>query len=312
VKIALAPGRFSSIPARICSISTLSMATSSSVSSRHAERINAVLLQHVDASIGLPSAPEDADRDVIARSGVILLGRKPEFPEREMMGMLLAADQRYYRHLIEPELLSAEHCYIAAATLCHADTAFVVGLIRAADDAIDLNSVMRAIEIIEKVDKTMVAAQWIRRQTGHADPLIRSKAVKMLSRVHVNLLFIERQLGSKDARVRANAVEGLWGVSSHGSRQLLEKAAADEHHRVAANGLIGLCLADAPGAVQRMIQAANAESPQLRAAVAWAMGQTGRAEFTDEIKKLAEDEEAVVRECAARVINSRKGVAAPA
>ena len=53
-------------------------------------------------------------------------------------------------------------------------------------------------------------------------------------------------------------------------------------------GSLGLYLADAPGAVQRMIQAARADSPQLRAATAWAMGHTGREEFYEELQKLAD------------------------
>jgi hypothetical protein len=281
------------------------MLTPSYVSSRYAERISAVLVQHRDVESGMQTIADDTDPDVLARFGVLLLARKPEFDERETLAAFLAADQRYYRHLIDVRLLSPDECMLAATTLCRADTAFIVGLIHAADNAPEFDSVMRTLDIAERLDKSTVAAQWIRRQAGHADPAVRSKAVKMLSRLHVNLLFIERQLGSGDARVRANAVEGLWGVSSHGSRQLLEKAASDTHHRVAANGLIGLCLADAPGAVQRMIRAARAESPQLRAATAWAMGQTGREEFTEELEKLAADDEASVRQCAARAIRCR-------
>jgi hypothetical protein len=281
------------------------MASGSFISSRHADRISAILLQHPDIDPQVPRIAENTDADLLARLGITLLGRKAEFPEREALAASLAADQRYYRHLIDVRLLSPEECLTAAATLSQVDTAFVPGLVRAADDAGEFDSVMRTLDVAERLDKSVVAAQWIRRQTGHADPTVRSKAVKMLSRLHVNLLFIERQLGSRDPRVRANAVEGLWGVNSHGSRQLLEKAASDAHHRVAANGLVGLCLADAPGAVHRMIEAARADSPQLRAATAWAMGHTGRAEFYDELQKLAADAEATVRECAVRAISGR-------
>jgi hypothetical protein len=281
-------------------------------SNRHADRISAILLQHRDADIGIPKIGENMDPDILARSCVVLLARKAELPEREALAVSLAADQRYYRYLIDARLLSPAECLTAAGTLCGVDTAFVPCLIRAADDAAEFDAVMRTLDIVERLDKSAVAAQWIRRQAGHADPTVRSKAVKILSRLHVNLLFIERQLTSRDPRVRANAVEGLWGVSSHGSRQLLEKAASDGHHRVAANGLVGLCLADAPGAIQKMIHAARAESPELRAATAWAMGQTGRKEFYEELDKLASDAEANVRDCAARAINRRKTAACTA
>src|SRR5687768_16753029 len=206
------------------------MAGASYISGRHTERITAILAQNTDVDLGFPNLGENADADAVARSGVILLGRKPDFTDRDGLAVSLAGDQRYYRHLIDARLLSPNEALAAAATLCRVDTAFVAGLIRAADDAGEFDSVMRTLDIAERLDKSAVAAQWIRRQTGHADPTVRSKAVKILSRLHVNLLFIERQLASRDPRVRANAVEGLWGVSSHGSRQLLERAASDAHH----------------------------------------------------------------------------------
>src|SRR5262245_57081092 len=105
------------------------------ISSRYAERISTVLVQHPDIDLGVQKIGEDTEPDVLAKSGVILIGRKPEFAERESLAGYLAGDQRYHKHLINARLLSSEECLVAAAALCQADTAFVAGLIRAADDA---------------------------------------------------------------------------------------------------------------------------------------------------------------------------------
>src|SRR5689334_23351275 len=126
------------------------MASGSLTSSRHADRISAILHQHPDVDLQLPRNGENIDADMLARSGVILLGRKAEFPEREALSASLAADQRYYRHLIDVLLLSAEECLTAAATLCQVDTAFVAGLVRAADNAGEFDSVMRTLDIADR------------------------------------------------------------------------------------------------------------------------------------------------------------------
>jgi HEAT repeat protein len=207
-----------------------------------------------------------------------------------------------YPHLLDVDSITLEECLRAARTLAQSDTWSIASLIRAADERTDSKATMRALEIVDGLGQAGVAAQWIRRLTADSDPNVRSKAVKILSTLHVNLSLIEKQLESKDPRVRANAVEGLWGENSLRHTRLLERAAKDPHHRVAANGLYGLYVAKIEGTAGRMIRMANSSSPDLRAAIAWAMGRTGSHEFTSELEKLAADGEESVRLSATRAL----------
>jgi HEAT repeat protein len=276
----------------------------------NAERIIAILAKHADADAGNAGAWDDAGPDTLAKSALVLLATKPDLPERDSLAASLAAEQRYYGYLIDVDLLSLDQSVSAAAALCRADQGFLAGLFRTAGAAAKPATVMRALELIDRLQKAVVAAQWIRRTTEHPDPIVRSKAVKILSCLHVNVAFIEKQLGSKDARVRANAVEALWGVNTPTSRQLLERAANDPHQRVMANGLLGLSHLGIPGITRRIVQAAKTNSPELRRALAWLMGQTEGEQFEEELKRLAADPEETVKEQATRSLNGRKRGAA--
>jgi HEAT repeat protein len=247
--------------------------------------------------------PNHADLDdlpTLTRRAVTLLGEQRDLPMEEAVARAVIGNREYYHVLLRPESTDAGEMVHAAAVLARYDSVFTAGLLRAADAT--ARSEGRALEILDRLGRTAVAAQWVRRMTEHPDPSVRSKAVKMLTCLHVNTAFIERQLENSDARVRANAVEALWGQHSHRHRQLLEKAALDPHHRVSANALLGLFRANAFGIVERIARSARSSSPQHRAAIAWMMGKTGRPEFIPELKILDHDAEECVRSCAASAL----------
>jgi hypothetical protein len=62
-------------------------------------------------------------------------------------------------------------------------------------------------------------------------------------------------LDDPDHRVRANLVEAFWPLQYSGAQELYLKAAADSHHRVAANAMLGSTLSrrtgDATGSLHR-------------------------------------------------------------
>ena len=249
------------------------------------------------------AAPDNTGLPILTRQGLSLLARPAAADDMRDLAEALIVDKSYYRQLLDVEFLTLEECLRSAQVLAKSDTSFVAGLIRSADLSGNAKSVMRALELVDGLNQARVAAQWIHRLTAaESDPNLRSKAVKILSTLHVNLSLIEKQLESSDPRVRANAVEGLWGESSHRHTQLLERAAKDPHHRVAANGLYGLYVAKVPGTVERMIHIANSASPQHRAAISWAMGRTGLRQFSSELDKLAADSDDGVRSAAARAL----------
>jgi hypothetical protein len=244
-----------------------------------------------------PANGELADDALIVR-GVQYLGRIPSEAVQSEVIAALVFDQKYYRHLIDASLLRLEESVAAAKQLSISDSRFLAGLVNAANDNSDRAHVTRALQIIDGLGKTNIVAQWVRRMTEHADCFIRSMAVSMLCRLHVNPLLIEKQLDSKDARVRANAIEALWGTLSWESKRLLEKATHDPHHRVAVNALLGLYLASFPNAIERMRMVARHPSPMFRIAIAWAMGYTRDEKFIPQLEQLSQDPVEDVRKAA--------------
>lgn len=96
-------------------------------------------------------------------------------------------------------------------------------------------------------------------------------------------------LSEPDARMRANAVEGLWGTNSTAVRALLQELAADKNHRVAANALVGLHHMDAAQAAAGLENMARCPQPEVRAAAAFAMGQTRDPGFRATLQTLQKD-----------------------
>ena len=285
------------------------------ISKGNTRRIAAALrkvLQTVTPSATQPSndVVETEDVTELTRRALGLLAGQHDASAQEALALAIIANRDYHHVLLAPESTDAEESMHGVEALARHDTDFTAGLLRAADAADRCKA--RALRMIEWLGRTAVAAQWVRRMTEHPDPNVRSKAVKMLACLHVNVALIERQLASIDARVRANAVEALWGEQSHRHKQLLEKAAADPHHRVSANGLLGLFRANAPGIMERISRAAESGSPQHRAAIAWLMGKTGRPEFIPELEALERDAEDCVRSSASRALQSLSRGAADA
>ena len=273
------------------------------VNSLHGSRrvhIRAQAAAFLAQEIGVAAdAIAETDADAMTIRGVQYLAKLPAEPQQAQIAMSLTLDQTYYSHLISPAVLSAEQSVLSAKRLSEADTRFLPGIVNAANEQSDRAHVTRALHILRSLGKTNLVAQWVRRMTEHPDCFIRSMAVSMLCRLHVNPQLIEKQLDSPDARVRANAVEALWGTVSWNSRRLLEKAQNDSHHRVAVNALVGLYLAETPQIAERLIAMAQDQSPMRRAAVAWAMGYIRDDVFRPCLEQLSGDPEENVRRAAA-------------
>ena len=95
---------------------------------------------------------------------------------------------------------------------------------------------------------------WLRQLSNHDDQRIRSLSVKQLCQLRPNKALIERQMRSSDPRVRANAIEALWHSKTSDAKELFTTAAADPHHRVVANALVGLHFQGDNSAFTRMTE----------------------------------------------------------
>lgn len=137
----------------------------------------------------------------------------------------------------------------------------------------------RLLEILAKSMEPDKVSAMLASLCEHPDERLRSKVAVLSGVVAKHLPKRLNLLKDVDPRVRANAVEGLWGKKDAESMQLLIEASADEHHRVAANGLLGRHLAGDLRAVPGMLRLMReAELPRQLAGV-WAMGETGDPRF---------------------------------
>jgi hypothetical protein len=132
-----------------------------------------------------------------------------------------------------------------------------------------------------------------------ADANLRSKSILLFCRASRKARLAERWLADDDPRVRANVVEGLWTVDA---RRVLWAAAADAHHRVAANALIGLYYLEGLSVAGRLAAMAGNSDPVVRSAAVFAMGKTEDAYFTPLLSALARDENTRVRGIALRAL----------
>jgi HEAT repeat protein len=250
----------------------------------------------------MPADGSQTDTDSNTIEAIQHLSRmSPDALQLDVAGSL-ALERQYYRHLIDPTVLSAEESVIAGKYLAGVDTQFLAGIIAAANRKNDRTHMIRTLHVVNALGKTNLVAHWVRRMTEHPDHFVKSMAVRMLCSLHVNPLVIEKHLESKDPRVRANAIEALWKMYIPNARYLLEKGVNDLHHRVVVNALIGYYLAKVPTASERIIAGAENESPMFRASIAWAMGYTGDEVFLPHLERLACDEHENVRSAAAAAL----------
>lgn len=134
------------------------------------------------------------------------------------------------------------------------------------------------------------------------DEQVRSKAATLYGRTSHNAEWVRGRLGEMDARVRANAVESLWGEDSDAAQSVLKEASRDHHHRVAANAWIGLDKMGSREVISSLKRMAEADDPMARAAAAFAMGQTGHAEFKPVLEQMLKDSSPHARSQALRAL----------
>jgi HEAT repeat protein len=126
-------------------------------------------------------------------------------------------------------------------------------------------------------------------------PRARLQAGKMIGQARNTAKWIESRVTHSDPRMRANALESLWGIDSLEARNVMREASRDSNNRVAANALFALhCMGD-EWAAGELFQMAVSGSPLFRASAAWAMGETGDAQYREALGRMMGDAHAVVR-----------------
>jgi hypothetical protein len=140
---------------------------------------------------------------------------------------------------------------------------------------------------ILKASPASAALPALRHLSKSPNAHVRSKAVLLIGLINQN----PNSAGGResDSRVSANAVEALWGLSTPGARQVFLKAAQEGHHRIAANGIVGLYRMGEECAIPFLFQLSRSENPLCRAAAAWAMGELEDPRFLPGLALLVED-----------------------
>jgi hypothetical protein len=181
------------------------------------------------------------------------------------------------------------------------------------DTPLDSESVLRILDLLDKLSPGSRLILLLNHLTHHADRRIAAKATLLIGRRLRSREWVARQLDSTDGRVRASVVEGLWGVHSPAARNSLWASLRDKNNRVVGNALIGLHELGESGVnefVRRMIEDPR---PPFRWTAAWVMGKIGSEEFISCLQQALQDKETHVRRAAEQALDAiRQQAEAPA
>jgi hypothetical protein len=219
--------------------------------------------------------------------------------------------RHYYDVLMDPGFLSDDEAVIAAKMLSNIDPNFFIEVNRTAERPYTREMILRTIFIVDRLRRADLVVPWLRQMSEHAEELIRASAAKLLARQSNSPQFIERHLSSPDPRVRANVLEALWGLDTMASRVLLNRASEDSNNRVVGNALYGLYLLKTHAIVDRILSYVESPRAEMRASVAWVMGETADPVFRAALEFLAADGDPNVCRAAQAALPKLKIEAAP-
>jgi hypothetical protein len=169
-----------------------------------------------------------------------------------------------------------------------ADSAMESGAVQVADPS-------RLMDILCEIADAGRIMPSLMRMMRHPNSHLRSRAVKLIGRGSLSARWVMVRLSESDPRVRANAVESLWGVDTPEARTLLSFATNDGDNRVAGNALLGLYYLGDTSALADVMKLAEVKSALSRSSAAWVMGEAGDPRFTESLRRMISDPEAVVR-----------------
>ena len=251
--------------------------------------------------------PEEITRACIRH----LATHEIESAEKQML-FWLSLRNEYVPHLLNPEFLETKEVKRAAVALRGSDPYFFSRLLSAVSEpGIPNLQVRRVLSCLHGLGDYSSLLPWLRNLMNEPDEMIRSQAAKLICGLRPNRAFVERQMQTEEGRVRANAIEALWHVRTEDATAIFRMALADSHHRVVANGLLGLFYQNDLSVVDAMLAHAVDERPLTRAAMAWALGETRDRRALATLKKLVADPVPVVANQAAKALSQFADISEP-
>lgn len=203
-----------------------------------------------------------------------------------LIRLLRETDSSFDKALFDPLRLSVPEAAKLVRMVCRAEASFqalVVEQVKTAverrDSGIALENIPRFLDVLaESIDGHRLMPL-LTKLSVHSDERLRSKAVLWagkLSRRGEGAVTINTD---PDPRVRANAIEALWGRRDEEALQIIGKAVADKHHRVAGNALYGLYAAGDITSLRQIARMVESEDPAWQLAGAWLVGKTADPRF---------------------------------
>jgi HEAT repeat protein len=214
----------------------------------------------------------------------------------QQMAFWLTCQAKYMDVLFDPSVLPTEMASKALVTLKTADPQFFANFLKAATTAQQSpHGIMRALALLPAIGDFSPLLSMLRGLSGHPDQRVRSKVTKVLCELRPNKGLVDRQMLSDDPRVRASAIEALWYAPSPDKVEIFRSALSDAHHRVVANGLVGLHLSKDSTAFEKIIDLTVHPEPMFRAAMAWALGFILEVRGIPTLERLSRDSSTMVK-----------------
>ncbi|MGH9610552.1 MAG: HEAT repeat domain-containing protein [Bryobacteraceae bacterium] len=243
----------------------------------------------------------------VIRACLTCMARAESVPGEGPMADWLAKSGAYLPMLFNPDLLALAGAQRAAVICWRHDPRFLSRLQQMlTEKQPPASAILYALSVVSAFEEAGMLLPLLRTLMHHENDRVRSNAAKALCKLRPNRLLVERQMRSPDARTRANAVEGLWGVKSREAEEIFRTAAADAHHRVAVNALVGLHYQGDQSAFERLIRVSRHPSTLHRAAAVWAFGKLGDPRAIPALQALSEDPRMFVRRKVAEVLGQMK------
>jgi HEAT repeat protein len=242
----------------------------------------------------------DNDREMFYATSIEILKTAGDCRGAQYLVALFVASGLLLQALCDPDL-SREDALALGRAARRVDPMVDVAIARSlADSAMGSNGVQignpaRLMDILCEIADAARIMPSLMRLMRHPNAHLRSKAVKLIGRGSLSAKWVMGRLSESDPRVRANAVESLWGVDSPEARSLLSFAANDGDNRVVGNALLGLYYLGDTSVLADVMKLAIVESTIFRSSAAWVMGEAGDPRFTDTLRRMISDPDAVVR-----------------
>jgi hypothetical protein len=170
---------------------------------------------------------------------------------------------------------------------------------------VHLPTIFRGLEVLGEILDEGRLITLLRPFLKSSDSQIVSKCVLVVGRHSHSAAWLKGVMGETDDRIRANLIESLWKRQDVEVVGVLQTAVNDRNHRVAANAVYGLYLAESELYTEALEKLISNRNPAFRRSAVWVIGQGGTSEAA-KMKPLIRDSDEGVRRAAFHALVSMR------